>query len=504
MTFQNIEKLPSPPGVAVKLLQLFSDPDLSLDSLNEVISVDPILTARIIKYANSPMFARKYSAESLKQAITMLGLNGVKMIALSFSLADTKSEEADNAFDFDEFWGASLATAVCTKDLYHSSGRNADTGFLLGLMMNVGQLAVYCDNVKAYSDVLANKKVYDFEMLKVEQEQFSADRYEIGVEVMKFWNLPEAIVEAMESFCNEDQKGSFESRSLDVANKVSYTFLSENPDYEIVKEINSEIADLLEQEEEGAREFFDTALQNYSEYAEILSYEIPAAKSLESIELEAKTRMIELTLDIHSTNARVTAENNELKDMANIDPLTQLSNRRHYENVAKAEIDRSTRSKLSLGLLVLDIDFFKKVNDTYGHAAGDAILVGVAERLQGSIRTYDTVFRFGGEEFVVLLPSTEEQIVAKVAERLRESIEANPFEFEGTIIPVTTSVGGSTFNETNNVSIEELFAQADEALYAAKKGGRNRFIPHSLLADNKPLGVADMGGAATDSPSVTS
>ena len=250
MTFQNIEKLPSPPGVAVKLLQLFSDPDLSLDNLNEVISVDPILTARIIKYANSPMFARKYSAESLKQAITMLGLNGVKMIALSFSLADTKSEDADGSFDFDQFWGASLATAVCTKNLYHSSGRNADTGFLLGLLMNVGQLAIFCDNEEQYTELLKTKPVYDFEVLVHEQEQFNADRYEIGVEVLKFWNLPEVIIEALEGFRNEDQKDSFESQALSLANKVSYSFLSENPDYEIVKEVNQSIMDLLDQDQE--------------------------------------------------------------------------------------------------------------------------------------------------------------------------------------------------------------------------------------------------------------
>ena len=131
----NIEKLPSPPGVAVRLLELFSSSDVSLDDMCEVIGVDPVLTARIVSYANSPKFARRHRAESLNQATALLGVNGVKMIALSFSLTETKSEDADS-FSFQDFWKFSLATAVCSKHVFAAANQDADTGFMMGLLFH--------------------------------------------------------------------------------------------------------------------------------------------------------------------------------------------------------------------------------------------------------------------------------------------------------------------------------------------------------------------------------
>jgi diguanylate cyclase (GGDEF)-like protein len=126
-----------------------------------------------------------------------------------------------------------------------------------------------------------------------------------------------------------------------------------------------------------------------------------------------------------------------------------------------------------LGCIMLDLDHFKRVNDTKGHLAGDLVLKAVAQRLRESVRPYDVIGRYGGEEFVVLLPDTNLEQCLVVAERIRVSISHEPFEHEGDPIPVTVSLGVSCTSE-NDQGVNDLLKRADEGLYKAKAAGRNR------------------------------
>lgn len=472
---QNLEQIPSPPGVAIKLLELFSSNDVSLDDINDVICTDPTLTARIIKYANSPMFARRHEASSLKQAITMLGANGVKMIALSFSLTQIKGSESGSSFDFDKFWNSSLATAVCNQDVYSEIDLDKDEGFLVGLLANIGQLAMFCCLKDEYEKAMEDRPVFALDLVPIEQEKFGNNRYALGAEVLEGWNFPANIVTALRDFVDPDKKDARSVRALELAKRMSYVFLSDLPDYEIVRSVTDTVAEISGNDVSASELFFANSLRKFSDIASILSYDSPEQKSLKEIELEAKTRIVEMTMNLHVANEQVNAENDELKDMAYIDPLTRLGNRRQYESIAGAELNRCARLRNSFGLLVVDIDHFKKVNDTYGHAAGDAILAGVAKQLEKQIRRYDFVFRYGGEEFVVILPETTLDAGKVVAERIRVAVESHPFSFENQSIPVTISLGGAIFEAGAVVDLDSLFKLADEALYEAKEAGRNRF-----------------------------
>ncbi|MCH4813506.1 GGDEF domain-containing protein [Halomonas neptunia] len=155
------------------------------------------------------------------------------------------------------------------------------------------------------------------------------------------------------------------------------------------------------------------------------------------------------------------------------DELTGLYNRRHLVNVAFAALTQAKREKTSLSILLLDLDFFKRVNDTYGHPIGDEVLRQVSERLRQCSRPTDTLGRIGGEEFCLLMPATHTHDALQVAERLRreiESIALKGLELNATptvSIGVTTSNGGS-------FTFDELYSFADKALYQAKELGRNR------------------------------
>jgi diguanylate cyclase (GGDEF)-like protein len=137
------------------------------------------------------------------------------------------------------------------------------------------------------------------------------------------------------------------------------------------------------------------------------------------------------------------------------------------------EFDRVRRHpNLRCGMLALDLDHFKRVNDTWGHAAGDAVLCHLVQLAQGLIRTTDLLGRTGGEEFSVLLPDTPPEAVLAMAERLRERVAATPAVFEGRHIPMSLSIGASLI-DVQDADADAVLARADEALYAAKKSGRN-------------------------------
>ena len=153
------------------------------------------------------------------------------------------------------------------------------------------------------------------------------------------------------------------------------------------------------------------------------------------------------------------------------DALTGLYNRRHFDNTVEREFMRSKRYGGDLSLAIIDIDFFKKVNDTYGHLCGDYVLKEVAYLIMDNFRKTDFVFRYGGEEFVVILTETDIKSSQIPLERLRKKIEEYPFVFNGQPLNVTISTGVSSNNAED---METFLDNADKALYRAKQAGRNR------------------------------
>lgn len=160
-----------------------------------------------------------------------------------------------------------------------------------------------------------------------------------------------------------------------------------------------------------------------------------------------------------------------LEEFASIDDLTGIWNRRYFFEMGKAEFLRSKRYKASFALIMIDVDHFKTINDTYGHAAGDEVLKKITAVLKKNLRDVDILARLGGEEFAVLLPNTETPGAEIVAERLRKAVESALFVFETREMPATISIGIA--DHKNSDSLDELLKNADSALYLAKSQGRN-------------------------------
>ncbi|MFZ9885980.1 MAG: diguanylate cyclase [Myxococcota bacterium] len=164
----------------------------------------------------------------------------------------------------------------------------------------------------------------------------------------------------------------------------------------------------------------------------------------------------------------------QLYDSATRDALTGAFNKKYFADQLKTEFAFCYRHKQALSVMLFDIDFFKKLNDGYGHLAGDHALKTLSQVVMTALRTEDVFARYGGEEFCILLRDTDAEKAFLIAERVRRSIEANEFMWESQRLPVTISVGVATLQEMNYPSPKAMLKAADEYLYKAKHGGRNR------------------------------
>ena len=191
--------------------------------------------------------------------------------------------------------------------------------------------------------------------------------------------------------------------------------------------------------------------------------------------LELKIRVSSL-LRIKTLTDQLEKANVQLEELAVTDPLTTLRNRRYLYQELEREFNRARRYGHPLAVMMLDIDHFKRVNDTWGHQTGDRVLHLLGEVLKASTRNTDLVGRFGGEEFMVIAPETGFDVVEIVAERIHVNVKQRSMAEGGGIPSVTTSIGVATTEHPEAGSTDELVRQADEALYRAKREGRDRVI----------------------------
>ena len=183
--------------------------------------------------------------------------------------------------------------------------------------------------------------------------------------------------------------------------------------------------------------------------------------------IRAAKRIVDLQKELIEANKR-------LELLSITDGLTRLHNHRHFQDELARAFEESQRYQRPLALAMADIDFFKKINDTWGHAVGDEVLRAVAKKFRDSIRSTDLAARYGGEEFTVMMPETELQDAIAFAEKMRALIAAEPVETQAGPVPVTVSIGVAAAPFTRTHTSRELIVASDKALYRAKKNGRNQ------------------------------
>jgi diguanylate cyclase (GGDEF)-like protein len=227
--------------------------------------------------------------------------------------------------------------------------------------------------------------------------------------------------------------------------------------YILLLTARSETGDVIEGMEAGADDYITKPF----EYNEL------------KVRLRAGRRIVEL-------HRELLAAREKLRVQATRDSLTLVWNRPSILEILDRELERSVREMRPIGLVMFDLDHFKEVNDTHGHLAGDVVLRETASRISGALRKYDSFGRYGGEEFLIVLPGCDERSTRAQAERTRQVLESEPIDLDGVTVRVTASFGATTFLPGTCSTARELIRTADDALYQAKSEGRNRVVFRDL------------------------
>jgi len=474
-------RLPSPPGVALRILELSRSDDTSLDDLAKAISTDPALASRMLKFVNSPSAGFGRQISTLDEAVNQIGLRGVQLMALSFSLVSSGKVEARSSFDFDRFWSRSLACAVAGKVFAQTAGRlDPNEAFITGLLLHIGQLAMACGIPDAYEAVLTEATIRPQDLPAIEREKLGATHIDAGTRLLQDWRLPENIWQTISQTQQLDSAGAnpdrvSASRVLYIAD-VTATLLCDSKEHRSgkVDEILELVRANFELEGQAWLELYDQIVRDWKAYGQLLSVEAGTDMSFRDLQDEAREQIAALSMATQIENRGIKRENEQLLQRSRIDALTGIANRAAFDERLGSELDRAQRTGCPVALCLLDIDHFKKLNDTHGHQVGDKVLQAVAKALDGSVRKMDLAARYGGEEFAVIAPECHPEKAASLAERLRVAVEKICLKTNGQSLCVTTSVGVAfAFWPGSERTSAELIHSADAYLYEAKRSGRN-------------------------------
>ncbi|BCR03425.1 hypothetical protein DESUT3_04940 [Desulfuromonas versatilis] len=484
-------KLPSPPAIAVRILDAVKKGDSSFGELARIISADPALTAKILKVSNSSFYALSFEVTSIEKALSVLGVEVLKNIALSFVIAKQLRGKGEGGFDFDFFWKRAITAAVAAELVAGLIRRKNDDTFVTGLLQDIGIAVMYFSRPALYLKVLEKKQAGSVATCEVEQGVFGFDHQQLGAELLRAWGLPETIHApvACHHQCGEVPAAlRVQADILLLADKISSVYHGSHSAGKI-QQIKALLGDRYKIGGEQIEKLIDSVAEKSVEILSSFEIDPGDMRPFSQILQEANEELGKLNLSYEQLvmeykQAKEKAErlaqevmeaNEKLREMAFKDGLTGLFNHRYFQELMDKELSRAVRYERPFSLVLFDIDHFKKINDTYGHPRGDIVLKTMGAMIGKFMRTADIAARYGGEEFAVVLPETDIKGARVMAERLRRGIEQNEVLAEGETIRVTVSIGITSFVPGMPIKGKaEMIDAADRALYQSKRQGRNR------------------------------
>ena len=525
--------LPSLPAVAVQLLEESRRPEVDLGRITELIASDPAMSVRLLKAANSSYFGFRGEIATVGRAVSLLGSGGVVSLALSFSLSDDALQSGRTAGAYRAFWRRSVIQAVAAELAGRPAGEpSAAAGppaprdqadgagvsdgapgsdgaavgkgdrFLAGLLCDLGVLALLKTFPEETVALRSGAEADRVDPAAREREAWGFDHAAVGGELAARWALPGRLAAAVArhhdgpeeldaAVANGTLTGSAAplARATALAGAVGDHFCGPDagPALGRLRAVaaglfglgGAQLTDYLEavrDRADAAAGLLDVNLDPIGSAADLL-----AAANEHLAELAARTSAEADALAVR--HRKLEEDHHELQQQSLRDALTGLYNRPYLVDSLRREVAICARTTSTVGVIFADVDRFKAVNDTYGHALGDRVLRAVAGAFAQVLRRTDVPARFGGEEFVVLLSRPTEAGAKAVAERLRQAVAWTCRTVGGVPVNVTASFGValSVPDDTPDAA-DRLLAEADEAMYEAKKSGRDRVVVRSLLS----------------------
>ena len=501
-------RLPTPPLTLARVIRIAGDPGRPLRDLGLVCAQDPGLTVELLRLANTAREGATDPIRSVPAAVVKLGARAVRAHAIAYSVRTALSGFRTGGFDAEQFWEDSLRRAAAARLIAEwTAYEDPAEAFAVGLVQDLGTLLLAIQQPEL-GEPLRNLRIRPGQTrLEAERVLGGLAHPAVFAESSLAGMMPDDLLFAV---AHHHRPPAGDTRAHRLARIAGAADLLADLVQAIPKDV------VIGRAQDGLRgigiDLGPAALvarlgATMSDLGAELAIPLGPQPTLEEVlaqaralmdqlgaEQAARTERLQRRLADTEAQARTLADTNrQLSALALRDPLTGLANRRRLDDALHAVVSAADRR--ALGVLVVDIDHFKRVNDTHGHAAGDLVLQSVAQRLCAAVRGCDLVARLGGEEFVILLPDCHPTAAQVVAERLRAAIEASPVPLQPTAIHVTVSVGAVLSTPGDRRGPAALLDAADQALYAAKGGGRNQVRWHTE-SDGLPAAPAQ-GGPST-------
>ncbi len=469
-------------AAAARIAQEALRADVTIESLAKLAHADAAFAMKLLALVNSPAFARSRAVTDINQAASLLGIRGVRTVALSLLVSNfCPGDESCRVL-----MANSLRRAVACRLIAAELGfKDLDSCFATGLFLDAGllqhaqhdlPLAVSIASSPAHHRVLR------------EQAEGLLPHPTVGGDMAAGFMLPDETVEAIRGHHAAEPPATALGQIAWLGECIAGVF--ESPDVERARVTAIAQARKVGLGSAQLTSILDKLPAQVAEVAQALDSDVGELHDLDTLRNDAGRLLADINQQYEGVirklgvllreKEQLTAElqkaNDALASMARTDALTGLPNRRALEDELVRCASRATRDKTWLSLVALDVDHFKKLNDSHGHAAGDAVLATMGRVLTEQCRKGDIPTRYGGEEFTVVLPNTNAVGANVVAERIRRALEASETVFEGKRLKFTSSIGVASALGAAVNPVAALAARADEALYAAKRAGRNRVM----------------------------
>lgn len=486
---------PSPPGVATHIIELAQDPNIEMGKVAKAVSLDPALTTKILRIANSPLYAQRRRSDNLRQALVVLGLNATLTLALSFSLVKSLRSDKPNGVNYPHFWRRAVLSATASRALGDALGQtHAEERFLAGLLQDIGMLALDRGVADLYRDLGEVQR--DHRALQAhEKRRLAIDHAEVGAWLMRTWNLPDRLCVAIEQSHRIEQARAREpadifNRCVSLSGSIADIFLLEpeqRPFAETAQVVERCLG--LSKEEFGA--VLNTMSSLIPDTEGLFEIDILGSREPDSIMEQAREilmvrnlqtlRQVEAVRDAGSAQSRRADADEE----ARRDALTGCYNRSHAHSCLAREFAHSLKNEWPLSVAFVDVDGMKQINERHGHPAGDRLLQAAARVLRGNTRETDIVARYEGEEFVLVLPATDQDTARTICERIVSAFRQARHDVGAATLSATVSIGHATnWSGLSFDNVEHLVKAAEQALYTAKLQGRDRALAYDASARN--------------------
>jgi diguanylate cyclase (GGDEF)-like protein len=490
--------IPSPPQSCLRIVRAASDEDFSFDNIAQMISADPAFTSEILRTVNTPHYANHGPVATVKRAVFILGWRIVRNIALSFSVRESLRSSQISPPCLQEFWRQAVLRATACKQLTVMLRRSdAEEAFTIGLLQDVGFLVLLHLRPTQAQQWQQLMEMSPGDRLAAERSLFGLTHVQVVSMLAERWGIPASLAEPIAHHHDDNvaQLSPSDLTSIAHAADLACAVYSCSDkakalqDFEqclqargLKKESVEQVLAQVSEHAESAAAALGISIGTAPTYEQLLFAANETLMAIRDREEERAQQLQQLLREKEQLTRQLERTMSSLEEIAYLDPLTGLANRRRFDEVFLGQIERAQKEGLPLSLILVDIDHFKKVNDTWGHPCGDGALKAVAQTLMRSTRSTDHHARIGGEEMAMLLLGAATHVGKNVADKARQQIAAINLVYNGAAVPLTASFGGATLEPASHktaglapdVIIGRLMKAADTALYAAKQSGRNR------------------------------